>query len=203
MLIEHQGKSPKIHTSAFVAPTAVICGEVSVGAKSQIGFGAVVVAEGSPVLIGQGVIIRENALVRATPLYPVCIGDNVLIGPQASLMGCTVADEVFLATGTTVFHEARIGRGAEVRIGGVVHLKSVVPEEATVPIGWVAVGDPARILPPHKHEEIWAIQEPLNFPLTVYGIDRNDQGKVDMAKVTDRLGQIFSQHKYDRVLPER
>ena len=89
--------------------------------------------------------------------YPVEVGNAVLIGPHTALFGCTIEDEVFLATGTRVFHLAVVRKRAEVRVNAVVHLKTVVPQEATVPIGWIAVGDPARILSPDQHDAIWAI----------------------------------------------
>jgi acyl-[acyl carrier protein]--UDP-N-acetylglucosamine O-acyltransferase len=74
MLIEHQGKRPSIHESACVAPTAVVCGDVTIGPHAQVGFGAVVVAQGGSVVIGAQSIIRENAVIRATPQHSVQIG---------------------------------------------------------------------------------------------------------------------------------
>jgi hypothetical protein len=68
-----------------------------------------------------------------------------------------------------------------------------------VPIGWVAVGDPIKILPPDRHEEIWAIQKPLNFPLVAYGYDRSD---ADMVKITTRLSDVLARHEGDSVAPE-
>jgi carbonic anhydrase/acetyltransferase-like protein (isoleucine patch superfamily) len=85
----------------------------------------------------------ENAVLKAGRRAPLSLGNNVLIGPRAYLSGCTIEDEVFLATGSTVFNQAVIGRRAEVRIGGVVHVRTRVRPDETVPIGWVAVGDPA------------------------------------------------------------
>jgi carbonic anhydrase/acetyltransferase-like protein (isoleucine patch superfamily) len=123
----------------------------------------------------------------------------VLIGPQASLMGCMIGPEAFIATGAAIFPGARIGRGAEVRIHGVVHVRSVLPDGATVPIGWVAVGDPAEILPPDEHDRIWALQKPMNFPLTVYGVDRAEDGTTDMREITRRLAVEFARHRDDTV----
>ena len=57
----------------------------------------------------------------------------------------------------SIFRGSELGRGSEVRINGVVHIKTVLKENQTVPIGWVAVGNPACILPPDKHEEIWGM----------------------------------------------
>jgi carbonic anhydrase/acetyltransferase-like protein (isoleucine patch superfamily) len=154
----------------------VVCGDVSIGPRTHVAFGAAIVSHGCPVVIGTQSIIRENAIIRATATQPVRIGDNVLVGPHAAVYGCTVEDEVFLATGVTIFHEARIGKRAEVRINRVLHVKGVLPANALVPIGWVAVGDPAEILPPSEHDKIWAIQKPLNFPSTVYGVERSPEG---------------------------
>ena len=64
------------------------------------------------------------------------------------------------------------------RINGVVHLKTVIESGATVPIGWVAVGDPAVILPPNEHERIWEVERPLDFRRTVYGFDRSESSMV-------------------------
>jgi carbonic anhydrase/acetyltransferase-like protein (isoleucine patch superfamily) len=202
VLIEHRGKQPSIHESAFVAPTAVICGDVTIGPKTYVDFGAVVVSHGSPVVIGTQSIVRENAIVRATAKQPLQIGDYVLVGANAALYGCTIEDEVFLATGVTIFHEAHVGKRAEVRINGVVHVKSVLAPDALVPIGWVAVGDPAEVLPPHEHEKIWAIQKALNFPSTVYGVERSPEGRVDMKEITRRLHEELATHRHHRVLDE-
>jgi len=200
MLYRHRGLEPAVDPSAFVAPTAVVCGDVRLGARSQIGFGAVLVAEGSPVVVGASTVVRENALVRSTVRHPVHIGNRVLVGPHARLMGCTIEDEVFLATGTTVFHAARIGSGAEVRVNAVVHVASVVLPKTTVPIGWVAVGNPARFLPPGEHEAIWSVQRELDFPGTVYGLERDADGGVDMGEVTRRLIESFEMHRTDELL---
>ena len=70
------------------------------------------------------------------------------------------------ATGAAIFHGAYLGRGSEVRVHATVHLRTRLEPGAVVPIGWVAVGDPASILPPDRHEEIWAVQAPLK-PLNV------------------------------------
>src|SRR5512145_2937592 len=144
MLIEHEGKHPRVHETAYVAPTAVLCGDVSVGPGTHIAFGAVLAAEGAPIVVGSNCMIRENAVLKASPGHPTTLGDAILVGPHASVVGCVVEDEVFIATGAAVFHGARLGRGSEVRIGGVVHVNSTLAPGAEVPIGWVAVGTPAQ-----------------------------------------------------------
>ena len=200
MLLEHRGKTPHIDSSAYIAPTATICGDVSIGKNSRILFGATIVAEGGPVEIGANCIIMENAVIRGTPGFPARLGNAILVGPHAYLTGYVVEDSVFLATGTTVFNGAYIGTKAEVRINGVVHIKTKLPSGSTVPIGWVAVGDPAQLFPPNEHDHIWAIQEPLNFLLTVFGLERAPDGETIMPEMTTRYAHALGRHFGDRLL---
>jgi carbonic anhydrase/acetyltransferase-like protein (isoleucine patch superfamily) len=202
VLIEHQGRRPSIDPTAYVAPTAVICGDVTVGPPTHISYGAVIEAHGAPVRIGAQCIVRENLNIRSTHRNAVEIGNHVLIGPHASLKGCVVEDECFLATGVRVYQGARIGRRSEVRIDGVVHVRSVLPPESLVPIKWVAVGDPARLLPPHKHEEIDAVLGGMNFSKEVYGLERRSGGGVDMdmKEVTRHETDGLADHRNDREL---
>lgn len=202
MLIEHGGEKPSVHESAYVAPTAVISGNVTIGENSRILFGAVITAEGGSVTIGSDCIVMENAVIRGTRRHPVQIGSHVLVGPRAYLTGCVVDDNAFLATGAAIFNGARIGARAEVRINAVVHLKTVLPADSVVPIAWVAVGDPAEILPPDNHERIWAIQEPLDFPRTVFGLSRAPVGQTNMPELTSRYTKALGKHRNDRILDE-
>jgi carbonic anhydrase/acetyltransferase-like protein (isoleucine patch superfamily) len=198
MLVSHAGKSPRVDATAFVAPNAVVCGDVTIGPGCRILFGAQIIAEGGSIEIGKECIVMENAVLRSTGRHSLKVGNNCLFGPSSHVVGCTVEDEVFVATGAAVFHAARLGKGCEVRINGVVHLKTEVEPGGTVPIGWVAVGAPAQILPPHEHDAIWERQRPLNFPLTVYGFDR---AEADMVKITRSLSGILAAHKDDETLP--
>ncbi|MCS3841928.1 gamma carbonic anhydrase family protein [Microbacterium sp. AK031] len=196
MLYEHLGARPRIHETAVIAPTAVISGDVEIGADCQVLHGAVITAEGGPITLGETVIVMENAIVRASSANPVHIGDHVLIGPGASVSGAVIGNEVFLATGTRVFNGAKIGDRAEVRINAVVHLRTTVPDDTVVPIGWVAVGEPLLVLSPDKHEEIWAAQRELDFPGYVFGVDRDTPDV--MVQLTERYGRSLARHADDR-----
>ena len=191
MLIKHDKVSPQIDPTAWVAPNAVVCGNVTLGPGCRIMYGAQVIAESGSISIGRECIIMENAVLRSSAHHPLSIGNNCLVGPNAHVVGCTVEDEVFIATGAAVFHAAHLGKGSEIRIHGVVHVKSRLEAGKTVPIGWIAVGNPAQLLPPSEHERIWQIQEPLNFPLTVYGFERS---QASMKKITRKLSQALDSH---------
>ena len=87
------------------------------------------------------------------------------------------------------------------RINGIVHLRTVLPEDATVPLGWVAVGDPAEILPP-QHERIWAIQKALDFPRHLFGVEQPAAGQSIMPQVMPRYARALQSHREDQVICE-
>jgi carbonic anhydrase/acetyltransferase-like protein (isoleucine patch superfamily) len=199
MLIEHRGHRPRVAPTAWVAPTAVVCGDVTLGEDVRVLFGAVITAEGGPVEVGASSIVMEQAVVRGREGHPTSIGRHVLVGPHAHVNGATVEDHAFLATGASVFPGARIGAGAEIRVHGIVQVNTLIPADGLVPVGWVAVGDPAEVLPPDQHERIWGIQRSLDFPGTVYGVER---GRADemMATITRGYAELFGHHRHDRIL---
>jgi len=203
MILEHLGKKPRIHPSAYVAPTATVCGNVEIGKDTRILFGTSIVAEGGSIKIGSNCIILENAVVRSSPKYSTQISDHTLIGPHTHVVGCRIEECVFIATGASIFHGAYIGRGSEVRINGIVHLKTQLPPNTTVPIGWIAIGNPAQILPPNEHDKIWAIQKPLNFPRSVYEVERPPAGKTVMPEITTQYSKWLGTHKEDVILVKK
>jgi carbonic anhydrase/acetyltransferase-like protein (isoleucine patch superfamily) len=199
MIIAHGGKQPRIDPAAWIAPDATICGDVEIAAGARVLYGARIIGEaGGAIRIGRNVIVMENAVVRAGPRHPCSIGDHCLIGPNVRGVGATIETQCFIATGAAIFHGALVEAGSEVRVNGTVHLKTRLPPGSSVPIGWIAVGDPARILSPDKHDEIWEIQKPLNFPLSVYGLDRTTPDL--MIEITKRLSDALGAHASDVVM---
>lgn len=198
MLVEHRGRRPSIDPDAWVAPTAVVCGDVTLAAGARILHGAVLSAEDGAVTVGRDTVVMEHALVRGRAGHPAAIGEAVLVGPHAHVNGATVEDEVFVATGASLFPGCRVGTGSEVRINAVVQVNTRLAPGATVPIGWIAVGDPAEILPPDRHDDIWAIQRGLDFPGTVYGVSR----ETTMRKLMRGQSAFYGAHRDDAVLPD-
>lgn len=199
MMHEHAGKRPAIDVTAWVAPDATVCGDVAVGPGARVMPGVrLVAAAGGRIEIGPEVIVMENAVIRATGRHACRVGANSLVGPQAHVVGATLEGENFVATGAAVFHGASLGRGVEVRINAVVHIRTRLAPGATVPIGWVAVGDPARLFPPDRHDEIWALQAPLDFPGWVYGVDRTRPDA--MVEITRGLSRALAAHADDVVI---
>ncbi|MBW1640771.1 gamma carbonic anhydrase family protein [Microbacterium resistens] len=198
MIYEHLGARPRIHDTAVVAPTAVVSGDVEIGPHCQVLHGAVITAEGGPIRLGEHVIVMENALIRATAADAVHVGDHSLLGTLSSVAGADIGEEVFLASGARVFNGARIGRRSEVRVNAIVHRRSVLPEGTVVPIGWVAVGDPARLLSPDRQEEIAEAQPELDFPGYVFGVDRDTPDL--MVQLTERYASSLARHADDHAL---
>jgi carbonic anhydrase/acetyltransferase-like protein (isoleucine patch superfamily) len=195
-LFTHRGHSPQVHPDAYVAPTAVLCGDVHIDADARILFGAVITAEDGQVRIGRRCVVMENALVRGRADHPATICDDVLIGPHAHINGATVGGGCFLATGCSLFPGAQLAHNVEVRINAIVHVNTTLAAGTTVPIAWIAVGDPAQILPPERHEEIWAILKDLDFPQTVYGVDR----ATPVAELMTRQVHWYGHHRDDRLI---
>ncbi len=188
MIQEYKGNLPSIHPTTYIAPNASISGAVTLGAHCRVMHGAQIVAENNPITIGDYCIILENAVLRAAGSNPLVIGDHCLVGPHAHLTSCTLENQVFVATGASIFHGAILESGSEVRINGVVHVKSVLSQNATVPIGWVAVGNPATVFPPQDHEQIWALQKDLGFNAYVYQCDP-ESSKTTMQQITEAMAQ--------------
>ena len=198
MRIKHREHEPRVHPTAYVAPTAVLSGDVRIGAGSRILFGAVLTAEGGSITIGENVIVMEHAVLRSTARDNLSIGNNCIVGPRSYLAGAEIHDEVFLATGSSVFNGAVVGSQCEVRINGTVHLRSVLAAGMMVPIGWIAVGNPAQIFSPGQHEELWPLQAEQDFPGYVFGVDRGSPNA--MVEITERWSRSLSMHLDDEAI---
>lgn len=202
MWYEHRGRRPRVDPSAWVAPTAVLVGDVVVGPGCRVLHHAVLTDDGGRVELGADVTVMEHALLRGRAQHPVSVGPSALIGPHAHVNGAEIEAAAFLATGTSAFPGAVVGDGAEVRINAVVHVNSRLGAGVVVPIGWVAVGDPAQIFPPDQHDAIWEVQRTLDFPGTLWGLSRADgapaaAGDTQRA-VASHYRELFGRHAQDR-----
>jgi carbonic anhydrase/acetyltransferase-like protein (isoleucine patch superfamily) len=196
MLLEHRGTRPVVPESAYVAPTAVLCGAVVLGQRARILHGAVLTAEDGSVTLGDDVVVMENALVRGRASHPAVLGDAVLVGPHAHVNGAVIEPGTFVATGASLFPGSVAGAGSELRINSVLHANSRLAPGTVLPIGWIAAGDPAQLFSPDRHDELWEVQQGLDFPGTVYGVPRG----TPMREIMARQAEFYAAHRDDRVI---
>lgn len=198
MILEHRGKRPVVPDSAYVSPSATVCGAVVLGERARILHGAVLTAEDGEVRLGADVVVMENALIKGRARHPALVGDAVFVGPHAQINGAVVEDEVFVATGASLFPGAVAGRGSELRVNAVLHVNSRLVAGTVLPIGWIAAGDPATLFAPERHDELWAVQEPLDFPGTVYGVARG----TPLREIMHRQVEFYGAHRHDRPIDQ-
>ncbi len=201
MMVEHNGKRPQVDASAWIAPNAVICGDVTIGRDTRVLYGAVITAETGPVTIGESCIIMEQAVIRGVSRQPARLGNHILVGPHAHLTGCTIENEVFIATGSCVFNGATIGATSTVRINGIVHINTVLPAGTSMPIGWIAVGDPARLFSPHDGEAVLEALRAERFSETVFGLVKPDAEASVGKTLATRYAAGLAAHRDDQPLP--
>jgi carbonic anhydrase/acetyltransferase-like protein (isoleucine patch superfamily) len=139
---EFGGKKPRVHPDAYVAPTAVLIGDVDLGSGASVWFGAVLRGDESSISIGPGSNVQDNVVIHCSKDLPTVVGIDVTIGHQACLEGCTVEDGALVGTGAIMLRRSRLGAGAMLAAGAVLR------EGAEVPPGHLAAGVPATVRKP-------------------------------------------------------
>lgn len=136
-LVEFEGKAPRVAEGVFLAPTAVLIGDVVVEEGASIWFGAVLRADFGRIVVGRGTSVQDNVVIH--PDGECIIGPNVTIGHLALLEGCVVEEQAVIGVGAVVLERARVGRRAIVAAGSVVTNGMEVPAETLV------AGAPAQV----------------------------------------------------------
>ena len=132
MFIEYCGKRPKVATSAFVAPTAVLIGDVEVGEESSIWFGVVIRGDNGPIRIGARSSIQDNSVVHVSPDCTTRIGDDCTVGHSVTMEDCTIENGALIGSNAVVLNHATIGSRALVAAGSVVPANAAIPPESLV-----------------------------------------------------------------------
>lgn len=205
MLIRHRGHDPDVDATAYVAPNATLVGRVVVGPRARIMYGSVLDAESSRIDVGEACIVAENAVLRASRITEVdrrvVLGDHVFVGPHATLLGCEVERCAYLAAGVTVLHGAHVGSGTSVAVGALVHANSVIPRKYFVPPQALAAGDPVRIVPPSRPDEMAAAVQQADFARTAFGVDARWEDRIRRyEQSTEARVAEFAAHAEDRIL---
>jgi carbonic anhydrase/acetyltransferase-like protein (isoleucine patch superfamily) len=139
MIIEYRGKRPRIAASAFVAPTAVLIGDVQIGEESSIWFGTVLRGDNGPIRVGSRSSIQDNSVIHVSEGHQTIIGDDCTIGHCAVLEDCTIENGALIGSNSVVLNGAIVGAKSLIGAG------SVVGANANIPPLVVAAGAPATV----------------------------------------------------------
>jgi carbonic anhydrase/acetyltransferase-like protein (isoleucine patch superfamily) len=129
-----------IHPTAFIAPTASIMGDVTLGADASVWFGAVLRGDMAPITIGSQTNVQDGTIVHVDEGMPCSVGARVGVGHRCILHGCTVEDDCLIGMGSILLNNVRIGTGSVVAAG------AVIPEGMQVPPHSLVMGVPGRIV---------------------------------------------------------
>jgi len=141
IILPWNGHTPRIHPSAFVAPTAVLIGNVEVGAESSIWFGAVLRGDNPEhvIRVGARTSIQDNCVLHVSERGPTIVGDDVTVGHGAVFESCEIKAGALIGMNSVLLHECVIGAGS------LVAALSVVPTGMVVPDRTLVAGSPARV----------------------------------------------------------
>lgn len=134
--------SVRIHPTAYIAPTAAVMGNVTLGEESSVWYGAVLRGDMAPIVIGAQSNLQDGTIVHVDEGVPCTIGRRVGVGHRAILHGCTVEDECLIGMGAVLLNNVRIGTGSVVAAG------AVIPEGMQIPPRSLVIGVPGRIVRP-------------------------------------------------------
>ena len=147
------GKSPQLAPDVYVAPGAVIIGDVTIGAGSSVWSNAVLRGDVAPITIGTGSNIQDGAVLHADPGAPCVIGDGVTVGHAAVVHGCTIGDHCLIGMHSTVLNNAVIGAES------LVAAAALVRERADFPARSMIVGLPAALRRELNDEEAGGLHD--------------------------------------------
>src|SRR5439155_1330034 len=140
MEFELLGRRPKVHPDAYIAPTAVLIGDVEIAAGASVWFGAVLRGDEATIKVGEGANIQDNAVIHCAENLPTLIEKNASIGHSAQLEGCVVEQGALVGMGATMLQRSRLGAGSMLAAGAVLQ------EGIEIPAGHMAAG-----VPPNAH----------------------------------------------------
>jgi carbonic anhydrase/acetyltransferase-like protein (isoleucine patch superfamily) len=153
MLLAFRDHWPRIHPTAYVAPTATIIGDVEISAGASVWFGAVVRGDMAPIRIGARTNIQDNCTIHVDADTPATIGSGVTIGHNAVVHGCTIADDCLIGMGAQVLNRARIESGSIIAAG------AVVTQDSRIGPGVLVAGAPAEVKKPLSTSAVASIRE--------------------------------------------
>jgi carbonic anhydrase/acetyltransferase-like protein (isoleucine patch superfamily) len=173
------GKAPRIHESAWIAPGAVVAGDVEIGPQAGIWYGAVIRTEHIPISIGARTNIQDNAVVHSSSMHGptrLSIGDDVTVGHGAILHHCNVGNRVLIGMGSIVLDEAWLEDEVAVAAGTLVGMRT------RVPAGNLIIGNPGKIRRNLTAEEMSAFARGTRTYVEFRDLYRDENKRRDLDK---------------------
>lgn len=146
-LAQHLGKTPDTAQAIWVAANATVIGDVTLGPKTSVFYGAVLRGDIARIVVGEGSNIQDNAVVHLADDLDAVIGAWCTIGHSAIVHACTIEDECLIGMGATILDGARVGARSIVGAGAVVTPRTVIPP------GSMVIGAPAKVVRQLSEEE--------------------------------------------------
>ncbi len=147
MLHESPAGRPDVAGDVFIAPSADVVGDVTIGEGASVWYGAVLRGDAERIEIGAGTNLQDGAIAHADPGFPLKVGRNVTMGHRAIVHGASIGDGALIGMAAVVLNGAKVGAGALLAAG------ALLPEGREVPPGMLAAGVPARVVRPLRPEE--------------------------------------------------
>jgi carbonic anhydrase/acetyltransferase-like protein (isoleucine patch superfamily) len=152
MIFEFEGKRPTIGKGVFIAPTAVIIGNVQIGDGSSIWYGAVLRGDENQIVVGSNTSVQDNTVIHTNKETATIVGNNVTIGHGALIEGCTIEDGAVIGMGAVVLEHSIVGSCSMIAAGSVVTRGAIIPPKT------LAAGSPAVIKKELSGEALRAIE---------------------------------------------
>ncbi len=158
MIIEYRGKRPKIAASAFIAPTAILIGDVEIGEESSIWFGTVLRGDNGPIRVGSRTSVQDNSVIHVSEGCSTVIGDGCTIGHSVVMEDCTIEDGALVGSNAVVLNGAVVGTKSLIGAGSVVGANAIIPPRV------VAAGAPAKVKKVLEGEAVnWVEHAPQEY----------------------------------------
>ena len=153
MFYDLENKKAKNSGENWVAPNAVVIGDVTLEKNSSIWFNATLRGDIENIHVGEGSNIQDGSVLHTAPGYPLKIGKNVTVGHMVMLHGCTIGDNSLIGIGAVILNNAKIGNNC------VIGAKALITENKEIPDNSLVVGSPGRVIRKLTNEEIQAVEK--------------------------------------------
>ncbi|MEW9673426.1 gamma carbonic anhydrase family protein [Ammoniphilus sp. 3BR4] len=171
MFYSYKNRFPQIDETAYIAPGSKIIGDVTIGKESSVWFNCVLRGDNDSIKIGNNVNIQDGSICHADKNFPLSVANDVSVGHNVILHGCTVGQGALIGMGSIILNNAEIGEYALVGAG------SLIPEGKKIPPRTLVMGSPAKVVRELTDRDL----ENLNMTTQGY-LNHCQQYKEEMVK---------------------